>query len=83
MIVEPCRNMGLESAKAKGLEFDEKPVIGIERFDRSWQEGVIYRVAQEDMCQALGSKKHCRLNAIQPRHFYQTGLKGGIAQTEH
>ncbi|HED18225.1 MAG TPA: type II toxin-antitoxin system HipA family toxin [Gammaproteobacteria bacterium] len=49
-----CRSLGLESAKAKVLIFDGKPVIVIERFDRVWQDGVLYRLPQEDICQARG-----------------------------
>jgi len=49
-----CRALGLESANAEVLIFDGKPVIVIERFDRVWQDGVLYRLPQEDICQALG-----------------------------
>ncbi len=49
-----CRALGLESANAEVLVFDDKPVIAIERFDRVWQDGVLYRLPQEDICQALG-----------------------------
>jgi serine/threonine-protein kinase HipA len=49
-----CRALGLESANAEVLIFNDKPVIAIERFDRVWQDGVLYRLPQEDICQALG-----------------------------
>ncbi len=49
-----CRALGLETANAKVLIFDGKPVIVIERFDRVWKDGVLYRLPQEDICQALG-----------------------------
>jgi serine/threonine-protein kinase HipA len=49
-----CRALGLESANAEVLIFDDKPVIVIDRFDRVWQDGVLYRLPQEDICQALG-----------------------------
>lgn len=52
--LELCRALGLESARAEVLIFNDEPVIVVERFDRVWREGVIYRLAQEDMCQALG-----------------------------
>jgi len=48
-----CRVLGLETANAEVLLFDGKPVIVVERFDRTWQEGVLYRLPQEDICQAL------------------------------
>jgi len=49
-----CRALGLETANAQVLKFDGKPVIVVERFDRVWQDGVLYRLPQEDICQALG-----------------------------
>ncbi|NOZ53163.1 MAG: type II toxin-antitoxin system HipA family toxin [Gammaproteobacteria bacterium] len=49
-----CRALGLETANAEVLIFDEKPVVVVERFDRLWREGVLYRLPQEDICQALG-----------------------------
>lgn len=49
-----CRALGLETANAEVLIFDDKPVIVVERFDRVWQDGVLYRLPQEDICQALG-----------------------------
>ena len=54
LCLELCRALGTESAKAEVLELYGKPVIVIERFDRVWREGVIHRIPQEDMCQALG-----------------------------
>ena len=52
--LELCRALGLESAKAEVLITNDAPVIVIERFDRVWRDGIIYRLPQEDMCQALG-----------------------------
>ena len=68
--LELCRALGLESAKAEVLMFDDEPVIAIERFDRIWREGVIYRLPQEDMCQALG---------VPPARKYQSDGGPGIA----
>ena len=64
-----CRALGLESANAEVLIFDDKPVIAIERFDRTWQDGVLYRLPQEDICQALG---------IPPLRKYQSDGGPGI-----
>ena len=64
-----CRALGLESAKADVLIFDDKPVIVIERFDRAWQDGVLYRLPQEDICQALG---------VPPARKYQNDGGPGI-----
>jgi serine/threonine-protein kinase HipA len=49
-----CAGFGLASASAEVRHFDNKPVIVVERFDRRWQDGVLYRLPQEDLCQALG-----------------------------
>ncbi len=49
-----CRALGLETTNAEVLIFDDKPVIVVERFDRVWQDGILYRLPQEDICQALG-----------------------------
>jgi serine/threonine-protein kinase HipA len=49
-----CHALGLESAKTEVLMFDNKPVIVVERFDRTWRDGVLYRLPQEDFCQAMG-----------------------------
>lgn len=49
-----CRSFGLPTANAEVLRFGGKPVIVVERFDRRWQGKVLYRLPQEDMCQALG-----------------------------
>ena len=49
-----CEAFGLPSAKTEVQFFNEKPVLIIERFDRKWVDNVLYRVPQEDICQALG-----------------------------
>lgn len=64
-----CRTLGLETANAEVQLFDGKPVIVLERFDRTWQEGVLYRLPQEDICQALG---------VPPTHKYQSDGGPGI-----
>jgi serine/threonine-protein kinase HipA len=66
-----CRALGLETAEAEVRKYDGKPVIVVERFDRTWQEGVLYRLPQEDICQALG---------VPPLRKYQSDGGGGIAQ---
>jgi len=64
-----CRALGLQSAKSEVLVFDGKPVIVVERFDRAWRDGVLYRLPQEDMCQALG---------VPPTRKYQSEGGPGI-----
>lgn len=64
-----CRALGLETANAEVHLFDGKPVILLERFDRVWQEDVLYRLPQEDICQALG---------VPPARKYQSDGGPGI-----
>ena len=64
-----CRVLGLESAQARVLIFDDKPVIVVERFDRVWRNGVLYRLPQEDLCQAMG---------VPPMRKYQSDGGPGI-----
>lgn len=64
-----CRALGLEAARTEVRLFDGKPVIVVERFDRTWREGVLYRLPQEDLCQALG---------VPPMRKYQSDGGPGI-----
>ncbi len=64
-----CRALGLETAKAEVLIFDDKPVFVVERFDRLWRDDVLYRLPQEDICQALG---------VSPMRKYQSDGGPGI-----
>ncbi|MFQ5471051.1 MAG: type II toxin-antitoxin system HipA family toxin [Gammaproteobacteria bacterium] len=64
-----CRALGLETANAEVLSFGGKPVMLVERFDRVWQDGVLYRLPQEDLCQALG---------VPPMRKYQSDGGPGI-----
>jgi len=64
-----CRALGLETTNAEVRFFDSKPVIVVERFDRTWQDGVLYRLPQEDLCQALG---------VPPMRKYQSDGGPGI-----
>lgn len=58
-----CRGLGIDSANSQVMIFDDKPVIVVERFDRIWRDQVLYRVHQEDICQAL---------SIPPMRKYQS-----------
>jgi serine/threonine-protein kinase HipA len=64
-----CRALGLAAANAEVLRFDGKPVIVVERFDRVWQDSVLYRLPQEDICQAL---------SVAPARKYQNDGGPGI-----
>lgn len=65
-----CRAFELVTAAAQILLFAGKPVLVVERFDRRWQDGVLYRLPQEDVCQALG---------VPPSRKYQSDGGPGIA----
>lgn len=45
---------GLSVAQTEMTEFDGIKVLIVERFDRSWSGKKLYRLPQEDLCQALG-----------------------------
>lgn len=49
-----CQAFGLRVAGVDIKDFDGELVLVVERFDRLLKDGIIYRKAQEDMCQALG-----------------------------
>ena len=49
-----CRALGLDTANTEVKLIDGKPVLVVERFDRRWSGRVLYRLPQEDLCQALG-----------------------------
>ena len=66
-----CKELGLESATTAATYFDDKPVIVVERFDRLWREDVLYRLPQEDFCQALG---------VPPARKYEADNGPGILQ---
>ena len=66
-----CRALGLDIANAEVRMYDDKPVIVVERFDRTWQEDVLYRLPQEDICQALG---------VPPLRKYQSDGGPGIVE---
>lgn len=53
-----CRALGLPAANADVVIFDERPVLVVERFDRRWDDRILYRLPQEDLCQALGVPPH-------------------------
>lgn len=49
-----CSGFGLASARAEIEHFNDEPVLVVERFDRQWRDGILYRLPQEDLCQAFG-----------------------------
>lgn len=46
--------MGFKVANTNIEVFGSHTVLSVERFDREWIDGEIYRLPQEDLCQALG-----------------------------
>lgn len=45
---------GLNVADAEILDFEDIKVLSVKRFDREWSNKILYRIPQEDLCQALG-----------------------------
>lgn len=66
-----CAGFGLASARAEIEHFDGRPVLVVERFDRQWRDGILYRLPQEDLCQALG---------VAPARKYESHGGPGIRQ---
>lgn len=54
LCLELLRAFGLSAARAEISEFDGVRALVVERFDRLWKGRQLIRVAQEDLCQALG-----------------------------
>lgn len=44
----------IPAATAEMIDFDGIRTLVVERFDRKWSNDKLYRIPQEDMCQALG-----------------------------
>lgn len=52
--LELLKRFGLEVANSEIADFDGRPVLVVERFDRRWtRDGRLIRLPQEDCCQAL------------------------------
>lgn len=49
-----ARKFGIDVCSAEIVEFADQRVLSVERFDRQWENDFLYRVPQEDFCQALG-----------------------------
>ena len=49
-----ARNLGLRTAFSRLVTFEDQPAVVIERFDRAWDGGELWRLHTEDFCQALG-----------------------------
>ena len=48
------KNLGLDVASCEIAQFEDQKVLMVERFDRRIEEDTIFRLPQEDICQALG-----------------------------
>lgn len=48
------KNLGLAVADCEIVQFEDQKVLVVERFDRRIEGDIIFRLPQEDMCQALG-----------------------------
>ncbi|MDZ7627093.1 MAG: type II toxin-antitoxin system HipA family toxin [Parvularculaceae bacterium] len=57
-----ARALGMPAARSEVRRFGDETAIVVERYDRVYESGVIRRLHQEDMCQAL---------SVHPSHKYQ------------
>ncbi|MBT0586772.1 type II toxin-antitoxin system HipA family toxin [Alteromonas oceanisediminis] len=48
------KNLGLDVADCEIAQFEDQKILVVKRFDRRIEEESIFRLPQEDMCQALG-----------------------------
>lgn len=50
-----AKSLGLSVAAVETIDVDGRPVLVVERYDRTIDpDGTVYRIHQEDLCQALG-----------------------------
>ena len=49
-----ARLLGLPAARTSLVRFEDQVAVAVERFDRLRSDGMLWRVHQEDLCQALG-----------------------------
>ena len=56
---------GLPVASCHPLVFEDQKVLGVERFDRRWSDDGqwLFRLPQEDLCQATGTPPHLKYEA--------------------
>ena len=65
-----ARILGLPAARTSLVRFEEQVAVAIQRFDRLDRHGVLWRIHQEDFCQALG---------VDPRLKYESDGGPGAA----
>lgn len=49
-----ARNLGIPAAVTGLAVFEDQQAVVVERFDRAWDRGELWRLHAEDLCQALG-----------------------------
>lgn len=49
-----AREAGISACNAEIVKFEDQRVLSVERFDRVWKDNFLYRIPQEDLCQAFG-----------------------------
>jgi len=54
LCLEAARRCGLHAAASRVVRFGDHRLFLTRRFDRTWRDGQLLRVHQEDICQALG-----------------------------
>lgn len=68
LCLEILRAYGLPVASSQRLQFEDRKVLAVERFDRQWSKHAsdkrwLVRLPQEDMCQATGTSPHLKYEA--------------------
>lgn len=53
-----AKKFGINCCEADITSFEQEKVLVVKRFDRVWKEDFLYRVPQEDLCQAMGISPH-------------------------
>lgn len=49
-----AKQLGVRTCEAEIVSFESEKALSVTRFDRFWKDGLLFRVPQEDFCQALG-----------------------------
>lgn len=69
LCLQLARHVGCPAANSAILRIEDQIAIAVERYDRKWRDGVVVRLHQEDLSQALG---------VNPRLKYRTEGAPGI-----
>lgn len=63
LCLQLAQALGLRAANTTVEHFEDQVAIVVERYDRTWTQGVYRRLHQEDTCQAFGVAPHKKYEA--------------------